>query len=978
MKIKPAGKYSGPEEEREIQQRWEQENVYEKVKRMRSTGPLWYFLDGPPYASGSIHLGTAWNKIIKDTVLRYRTMRGYNVRRQPGWDCHGLPIEVKVEELLGIGSKKEIEEKIGIGRFVEECRFWALKHVKTMSEEFKRLGIWMDWDKPYLTLTDDYIECAWWTLKRAHEKNLLRKALRVIHWCPRCETALAEHEVRGEYQDRSDPSVYLRFRLKGEKNRYLLVWTTTPWTLPADLAVCVHPEFAYVEIEVAGERYILAEGLLEKVTTELGWEYRVVDRKKGAELEGLEYEHPMLEEVPKQREFKHMVILGEHVTLEEGTGCVHTAPGHGEEDFEVGIRYNLPPFCPVDGRGRFTGEAGRYAGLYVKDADEMILSDLQRKGVLVKRGTIVHSYPHCWRCHTPLLFRATEQWFLCSSLLKPLLLQKNEEVNWFPAWVKERYVNGVESVGDWCLSRQRYWGIPIPLWVCGRCGKELFIESRRELREKGAEPRSLHRPDVDTIVLRCECGGEMRRVPDVLDVWFDSSIAAWASLNYPAGTSQLWPWPSEFITEGEDQVTKWFYAQQVSSMAAFGELPYRSVLMHGFALDEHGRKMSKSLGNVIEPLEVAEKYGADALRFYVLFSNPPWEDLKFSMRGVMEARGLLNTFWNVHVFATTYMSLDSFDPETVGEEIQRHLRKEDLWILSRLQNLIEEVTSALEKYELHLAARALRNFIQEDLSRWYIKLIRRRTWIETEDPTKTAAYFTLYKILLTLSKLLAPFTPHLTEQIYRDLGGGDSVHMCDWPAPDKGVIHTELEEAMGLVRKLVEAGISARQDAGVKLRWPVRTVIIESEPAILDKIRPLEDILKTMLNCREVVLCRPGEKPLPPKASSCECPEGRVVVDCELSDELKAEALARELVRRLQLMRRELSLKMEERVDAEACVGEESLKLVSLMENYIKQEVRIQNLRLSTSPQWTGVRREFEVEGEKWVLTIIPHQQSRA
>jgi isoleucyl-tRNA synthetase len=968
MKIEPAGSYKIPESEREIQRWWEEEKIYEKVKG--KGGRNWYFLDGPPYASGSIHLGTAWNKILKDVILRYKSMRGYRVRRQPGWDCHGLPIEVKVEELLGIRSKKEIEERVGIEKFVEECRNWALRHVATMTEEFKRLGVWMDWEDPYLTLRDDYVECAWWTLKKAHEKGLLEKSLRVIHWCPRCETALAEHEVRGEYQDRTDPSVYLRFKLKGAEHRYLLVWTTTPWTLPADLAVCLHPDFTYVEIQVGEDRYILAEGLAEKVAAELGWEYQILERRKGVELEGLEYEYPLLEEVPKQKEFRHRVILGEHVTLEEGTGCVHTAPGHGEEDFEVGQRYGLPAFCPVDARGRFTQEAGKYAGLYVKDADKIILSDLKGKGLLVKEGTIVHSYPHCWRCHTPLLFRATEQWFLRTSKIKELLLEKNSAVEWFPDWVRERYVNGVESVGDWCLSRQRYWGIPMPIWVCGKCGNELLVGSRRELEERGGKPRNLHRPAVDEVLLRCEkCGGEMRRIPDVLDVWFDSSIASWASLGYPTRTPELSPWPSDFITEGEDQVTKWFYAQQVSSVVAFGEVPYRQVLMHGFALDEKGRKMSKSLGNVIEPLEVVEKYGADALRFYVL-SSPPWEDLKFSMRELTNAQRLLNTLWNSHVFATTYMALDSFDPDEVGEEVARHLKVEDRWILSRVNTLILSVTSSLERYELHAAVRALASFIQEDLSRWYIKLIRRRTWVEVEDPSKTAAYYTLHKVLTTLSKLLAPFIPHLSEKIYRGLGGEGSVHLCDWPEPEEELIDKGLEEGMEIVRKLVEAGTSARQAAGLKLRWPVRTIVVEAAPDVQEKIKPLLEILSSSLNCKELLLCRPGEKPLPAHHSTSESAYGRVTVDTELTNELKAEALAKEIVRRFQVMRKEMALGMEERVDGEVCLGE-SLELVKRMEDYIKQEVRIRNLHFSTAPQLPGFRREFDLDGEKCALCLL-------
>ncbi|MCK4298927.1 MAG: isoleucine--tRNA ligase, partial [Planctomycetes bacterium] len=594
-----------------VQRRWDSERIYEKVKEHHSHDPDWFFLDGPPYASGAIHIGTAWNKIIKDVVMRYRGMRGFNVRRQPGWDCHGLPIEVMVEKKLEVKTKKDIETVIGIERFIEECRKWATEHVDLMGRQFKRLGVWMDWGAPYLTLADDFIESAWWTLKQAHERGLMRKELRVIQWCPRCETALAEHEVRGEYQDVKDPSLYARFKLVYSPNEYILIWTTTPWTLPTNMAVCVHPDSHYAKVQVGEDTYIMAESLVSKVMDEIGvTDYRMLDLVKGKELEGLRYEHPMLEEVPKQGEFRghHQVICGEHVTLEDGTGCVHTAPGHGQEDFDVGAKYGLPVFSPVGADGKFTPDAGKYAGKFVKDADPEVLADLERKGVLLKKGTILHSYPHCWRCKTALIFRATDQWFLRVSDIKSQILERNAaDVKWFPDWVATRYVNGVESVGDWCISRQRYWGIPLPIWVCGNCSHEQVVGSREELArlsERDLSGLDLHRPRVDEVVMRCSlCSGEMKRTPDVLDVWFDSGIASWASLGYPRRRDEFERyWPGDFITEGEDQVTKWFYSQQVASVISFGGLPYKQVLMHGFALDEEGRKMSKSLGNVVDPL----------------------------------------------------------------------------------------------------------------------------------------------------------------------------------------------------------------------------------------------------------------------------------------------------------------------------------------------------------------------------------------
>jgi isoleucyl-tRNA synthetase len=1057
--IQPAAKrYDAKKCEQEIQTWWEESGTYEKVKQLRSESKPWYFLDGPPYASGAIHIGTAWNKIIKDVVLRYKGMCGFNVLRQPGWDCHGLPIEVKVEEKLGVGTKKDIEQKIGIKQFIEQCKQWALDHVTLMTKQFKRLGVWMDWDNPYVTITNDYIESAWWTLKRAKERGLLQKDLRVIHWCPRCETALAEHEVRGEYYDVRDPSLFARFKLSERPNEYLLIWTTTPWTLPADIAVCVHPEYAYARVAVGNEVYVLAEALVANVMAQLEiGDYRVIGSIKGKELEGLHYEHPLLEEVPKQREFvqHHRVIVGEHVTLEEGTGCVHTAPGHGEEDFVVGARYGLPVFCPVGPDGKFTAEGGKYKDMFVKDADGVILEDLRRKGVVMKQGMISHSYPHCWRCKTPLLFRATDQWFLRVSEIKTELLKKNAEgVRWVPEWVATRYANGVESVGDWCISRQRYWGIPLPIWVCERCGEQMVIGSLEELRNSASKPIheiDLHRPDVDHVTLRCQkCGSEAKRVPDVLDVWFDSGIASWTSLGYPKRNDlfkQLWP--SEFVTEGEDQVTKWFYSQQVVSMMAFGEMPYKLAFMHGFALDEHGRKMSKSLGNVVDPQEIIERYGADVFRFYMLSANPPWEDLRFSWKGVEVVNRMLNVLWNLHVFATTYMALDEFDPKKVDLEcVRKNFSPEDLWMISRINSVVRETTEALEGFELHQASRTIASFVLEDLSRWYVRLVRERVWIERDDPRKLASYVVLYQALHVLTRLLAPMMPHVSEVIYRELvkaadpNAPESVHMLPWPSVDERAINVELERCMAIARAFVEGGAAAKQQARLKLRWPVNKVVIRvSSSETKTLLLGLGNVLQRQLNCKELVLLGPedqgtelglvvkpnmerlrerlgefanavaevlrgmdaprlrvevqrygftglqirGQKVYISREDLSfedELPEGfiaaltefgKIAIDTRMTPQLKAECMARELVRRLQTMRKELDLAMEERVDI--VIGtevSEYVKLLATQQEFISREVRARNLRIrpAAEVEGPGYIKEWNIDGDRFRLLL--------
>ncbi|MFP4005481.1 MAG: isoleucine--tRNA ligase [Candidatus Hadarchaeia archaeon] len=1049
--------YDAIEKEKKTQDWWESEDIYDKVKRDHKEDEDWYFLDGPPYVTGSIHLGTAINKIIKDVVLRYKTMQGFSPRKQPGWDCHGLPIEVKVEKELGVDSKKDIEEKYGIDRFINECKKWATEHIDIMTNQFQRLGVWMDWDDPYITFKNDYLESAWWTLKKAYEKNLMEKRLQVIQWCPRCETALAEHEVRGEYRQVKDPSLYARFKLTYTDNEYLLVWTTTPWTIPANVAVCVHPDLNYAKVEVGENTYIMAEALVSNVMGKLGiYNYKMTDLIKGKELEGLRYEHPLLEEVPKQNDFKaeHRVITGEHVTIEEGTGCVHTAPGHGEEDFEVGQENDLPVFSPVDGDGRFTKEGGKYEGLYVKDADEVILEDLKQKDVLLEKKVIRHSYPHCWRCKTPLIFRATDQWFLDIGRLKPQILEQNaEKVKWVPDWANQRYEDGVKSVGDWCISRQRYWGIPMPVWKCDNCGSKTVIGSKDELlkRSGGGDPdMDLHRPDVDKIKMSCsDCGGEMSRIPDVMDVWFDAGIAPWASLEYPKNEEEFNRyWPSDFIVEGEDQITKWFYSQQVTSLIAFEDLPYREALMHGFTLDEKGRAMSKSLGNVVAPEEIMDEYGADVLRFYLLYTGPVWEDLRFSWDEVEVAKRLQKVLWNSFVFATTYMSLDNFDPNDMTEkEVKNNLLIEDKWLLSRVNQTAKKVTENIEDREFHKATRELESFILEDLSRWYIKLVRKRTWIEEDDPKKELVYQTLYRTLEMLLKILSPFMPHLTEEAYQRMmrkaepSSPQSVHQLAWPEVEEGMINERLEEDMETVQEFVESGAKARQRAELKKRWPVKKAIIRvDDPKLKESVQRLEKILYSQLNCKNITVlteeefsdnidlkCKidtealkdqfgelakaienvlhnmeyeqvkeqaekqgfvgltvQGEKvkvglnnltldALPENMISSDSPHGEVIIDTSVNKDLESERLTRDVVRRLQEMRKDMDLDMEERVRVSIGVEKEGdIELLEMEEDYIKREVRIKELKIEKLQDTTekGFSKEWNINDNKFKLSI--------
>ncbi|NLA38393.1 MAG: isoleucine--tRNA ligase, partial [Methanomicrobiales archaeon] len=609
--------YNPRDVETAVQDYWEREDTYARVKALRKVGKPFFFVDGPPYTTGHIHLGTAWNKIIKDVILRYHRMRGADVIDRAGYDMHGLPIEVKVEHQLGFASKKDIED-YGIAEFIEQCRIFAVTHMEIMSGQFQRLGVWLDFENPYQTITDDYIESAWWAIQRADERGLLERGHRVVNWCPRCETAIADSEV--EYWDETDPSIFVRFPIIGREDEYLVIWTTTPWTLPANVAVAVNPAFTYARVRAKKDDSVevlwIADELVESVLKAGRYQdYTVLERVPGSALIGTEYASPLAEFVPHQSEIRHRVVGADYVEL-ENTGLVHIAPGHGWDDYLVGLREGLEAFCPVDTGGCFTQEAGAFADMYVRDANNVIIEDLG--GYLLARRTIVHRYGHCWRCKTPIIYRATAQWFLKATEIRDAMLDEIAKVKWYPDWAgSARFHDFVRDSRDWCISRQRYWGIPIPIWHCKECGAYTVIGTIAELEERsGMAVTDPHRPYVDVITIPCSCGEEMHRVDDIFDVWFDSAAASWATLGFP-GEREAFDrlWPADFITEGQDQTRGWFYSQLGVSTAAFGCAPYRSVLMHGFALDAEGRKMSKSAGNVVTPEEVINRYGADALRF---------------------------------------------------------------------------------------------------------------------------------------------------------------------------------------------------------------------------------------------------------------------------------------------------------------------------------------------------------------------------
>ncbi|HSV42152.1 MAG TPA: isoleucine--tRNA ligase, partial [Methanomassiliicoccales archaeon] len=1044
--IKPVqGNYNPVDLEKQVRDYWKENGTYQKTKELRSTGPDYYFVDGPPYTTGSIHLGTTWNKTIKDSIIRYRRMLRYNVFDKPGYDMHGLPIEVKVEQSIGVKNKKEIEE-YGIDRFVSTCKNFAVEYQKKMNEQFKDLGIWMDWDNPYLTISPSYIEAAWWTLKRAYDKGLLVTANRVLPCCPRCETALAEAEIN--YADDKDPSIYVKFPLKDEPKVYLLIWTTTPWTLPANLAVAAHPDFKYAKVRYRRigetETVIVLKDLVEGIGEMANWDdYEILEDIEGDDLVGLEYQSIFEDVVPYQKEINgkwvHRVISSKTVEA-SNTGLVHIAPGFGPEDFELGKEYGIAPFCPVDETGRYNKDVGeKYAGLGIKKANPIILKDMEEKGQLFYQTVLEHRYGHCWRCNSPIIFRTTNQWFLKVTSVKNQMLEEIERVRWTPEWAgSSRQYDWVMNARDWCISRQRYWGIPIPVWTCQKCGEMKVVATADDL--EGAEgyrkDMELHRPWIDGVILKCpKCSANMRRVPDVLDVWFDSAVASWAQLGFPRKRAEFEKlWPAKWIAEGHDQTRGWFYSQLAAGVMAFGRAPYESVLMVGWMLDAQGQPMSKSRGNVIEPEKVAKEFGADALRFYLLRTSAPWEDISFQTEGVKSARKMLNVLWNVVNFAGTYMSIDNFEPSKVSiDSLAAHMRPEDRWLISRTEKLKNEVTRSLNAYDLHKATRSIEEFVLDDLSRWYVRLIRDRMWKEEGDLDKVSAYKVLFDTIMSINLMLAPICPHITEKIYAHLDGSKaSVHMLDWPSSDLTKVDDRLESSMTVVQEIVEIVTRERQTRNMKLRWPLkRMVLLPSTNDSLESLKKLEDILLPQGNLKEIEYVAPGddwpetvltvipnpnaigkvyrqwaskiavllksrpaklirdsvdkgeyqlgiegqfvkiepnmvsfESELPKNVIAVKYSSGMIYLDFEITPEIEAEGYSREIIRRIQQMRKDMKLDVEEYISVEMNAPSKIEEFVKIWQDHIMSETRCRKLQYMTEPNGE-YKVNWDIDGEK-------------
>ncbi|MBD3262852.1 isoleucine--tRNA ligase [Candidatus Woesearchaeota archaeon] len=835
-------KYDPLKIEPEILKLWSKKKIFKKVKKKASKGKYVYFLDGPPYTSGKVHVGTAWNRALKDCYRRYLWMRGLNVNDTPGFDMHGLPIEVKVEKKLGI-SKKGVEE-FGVKKFIKTCKKFATGNMSVMIKDFQRLGEWMDWENPYTTIKNEYMEGAWWALKKAHEKNLLYKGKKVMTWCPRCATTLAKHEL--EYETLADESIFIKFKVANKKNEYLLVWTTTPWTIPFNLAVMVHPDYDYLKIKVGDEVWVVAKALANALMGVIGKKYKIKEEIKGKDLKGVEYEHPLINNIPVLKKIKdehkwaHKVILSEEfVDTTAGTGLVHTAPGCGPEDQQVGEKYDLPAFNEIDEHGVFSKKMGKYAGWVARKDDLKFIKELKDKGLIIRTSEVDHEYAHCWRCKSPVVFRATEQWFIGVGKLKDKLLKINKKIEWVPDWAGNKwFASWLKNLQDWCISRQRYWGIPIPIWIC-ECGKTYVIGDSKELKKlAGKIPKDLHKPWIDKVKIKCECGKKAERIPDVFDVWLDSAAATWASLPKKQRDKAI----ADFILEGKDQIRGWFNSLLTLSWAARKKPAYKSVYMHGFILDSQGRKMSKSIGNVIKPEEVIDKWGSDTFRYYTIGGSDPGLDLNYNFKDVKVKNKFLNILWNIHIYLINYTKFFGKNLTKIKANVKN---VEDKYIVSKTNSIIRKATEHFDKKEISTVPNLIEDLYLE-LSRWYIKTMR-----EDINITKLKILFDCY---LNVLKLSAPIIPFISEQIWQNFKKEfklkeESIHLCDWPKANKRKINKALEEQIGFIKNITTSILAVREKLNRPVRWPIKSAtIVTTDDKISKAVKKHEDLIKALTN----------------------------------------------------------------------------------------------------------------------------------
>ncbi|MCF8566177.1 isoleucine--tRNA ligase [Alicyclobacillus tolerans] len=1046
MLRKVDAKQPARQREQEVLEFWNERDIFKESERIREGNPEFVFYEGPPTANGKPHSGHVLTRVMKDVYPRYRTMKGFHVQRKAGWDTHGLPVEIEVEKKYGISGKKQIQE-FGIERFIQECRENVFTYEATWRDMSERLGYWVDLDDPYMTLSDGYIESVWNLLKTIDDKGYLYQGHRVSPYCPHCETTLSSHEVAQGYKDVKDLTVTAKFRVHEGKSEtghegvakngeptFILAWTTTPWTLPSNVALAVHPELEYVLIHSPAQRenYWVAKGLQANFLAE-GDE--VIAELNGQQLQGLSYD-PVFPYVVVEGK-KHVVVTSTHVTDESGTGIVHMAPAFGEDDYRVCKEHGVI-FCNyVDLTGRFTKEVTDYAGRFVKDEDLNVdlVKDLARRNLVFEKHKHEHSYPHCWRCDTPLLYYAIDSWFIRTTAVKDLMINNSQGVNWMPEHIKEgRFGNFLENLVDWNLSRSRYWGTPLPVWLCDQCGDKVTIGSKSELKEKaGRLPQELHKPYIDDMTWSCTCGGTMHRVPEVIDVWFDSGSMPFAQWHYPFENKELFSrlYPADFISEAVDQTRGWFYSLLAVSTLVKGIAPYKNVLVLGHVLDENGKKMSKSKGNVIDPLEAIDMHGADALRFYFLSNTQPWNSQRFYHKAVAESKSkFVDLLQNIHAFYALYASIDGFSPrEHQIPASNRPLM--DRWVIARLHDTIRKVDAALNDYDATGAARMLQELVN-DVSTWYIRRNRDRFWASGMDEDKAAAFLTLYELLAAISKLSAPFTPFIAEAVYQNVVRSDaadaplSVHLCDFPAADDRLIDGTLLLEMDQVQKAVESARYLRNESKIKTRQPLstlylpkaqETVLAKFSEVIQDEINVKSLVFTDLssvaqpelyLNLKEVgkaygklvpVLNQAAKEATPAQIEEFQAtgqvelaghaitseqaevrfhpafpgvievtPKGFVGLDTQLSESLIEEGFVREIISKMQMMRKEVNYNVTDRVTFAANGDEELVEVLRKNFEEISATVLIKDMVYGTLEG--DLSKDWDVNGKPLTLTV--------
>ena len=926
------------EYEEKILRFWTRKRIYEKSRKKNAKGKAFYFMDGPPYATGHIHMGTALNKILKDIAMRSQRLQGKNIFDRAGYDTHGVPIEYQIEKELGFKSKKDIE-KFGVKKFIGKCKEFATKYIDLMNSEFENLGVWMDFENAYLTLNPEYIEAIWDTFKSAEKKNLLYLGKYPVHVCPRCETAVSYNEI--EYARLEDNSIYVKFKLR-DKDAYLLVWTTTPWTLPGNTGVMVNPDYDYAEVELdSGEKWIIAKDLIGRIMSKFGSKYKIKKVFKGREMEGWKYYNPLIEHlklnINKEKNYK-IVLSKRYVNLEEGTGLVHSAPGHGKEDYEVGKEYGLDMPSPVSINGLLTEEAGRYSGKKARIVDSEIIADLDKEKMLVRIEPYSHDYPLCWRCKEPLLMLALPQWFFKISGIQKKLLKENEETIWIPEWMRLRMKAWLEGLSDWPVSRERYWGTPLPIWICEKCKEKIVVGSIKEL-EKLSKKRikEIHKPEIDSIFLKCKCGGEMKRVKEVLDVWFDSGVSSWAALGFPKEEKLFKKfWPADLNIEGKDQIRGWWNSQLILSEIKFGKKPFKNISVHGMILDLGKRKMSKSLGNIISPQEIIGKFGRDYMRYYFAKTSRG-EDFAFNEKEFLGIQDFFRVLTNVDNFANQLK-------KTKGKS-----RIEDKWIESRLNSLIKNVTDNYNKFRFPNVVLALENFLIFDLSKSYIQVIRER---------QNEVYDLMSGIRIDLLKILAPICPFITEKIWQELKARkivkeESVHLCSFPKYEENKINKKLEEDFEVIRKLIEVGLAERDKVKIGLKWPLSKARISCKEKFG---KELQEIIARQLNVKKVEI----------KAGK----EIKIELDTKMTPELEAEGYAREITRKIQDERKKAGLIKDDLIELVVVIDGELLKMLKSQEKFLKERVNAKKILITIERKRFKYSTEFEIKGKRVFVTF--------